>query len=331
MLRILVPLFRWLGNWRRWCRSWLYRTALGAVPAKNFRAGRRLRIKADRIRLGANISIGDNVRILCRDLVIEDGASIGDNVRIEGVGSLYIGAYVMIGDDVYIDGLTDAALSIGHHSWIGRRSILNASADLTIGRRVCIGIGSRIFTHGCWWESVEGYQPSYKPVTIHDDAWLALGATVQPGANIGERVLVNSGAVAAGDLEAHGTYAGIPAVRQGELRPEALTKHDKYLLIFQRLNALSAKRHQNFEYGRPLDFVIGRRSIRVVFWETPPAALTTSAVNFVPGVSAALVIKGRVAVVDMTEKTSFGDEQLAHPLIDSLKDHTLRILPEKYR
>ena len=328
MSRTLVFLYRVIGRERRRYRSWLYRRVLG-LRASGFRSGRRLRLKADHLRIGANVSLGDNVRIRCHRLTIEDGASIGNNVTIDGIGDVYIGAYAMIGDEVYIDGLKSATLLIGHHSWIGRRSILNASADLTIGQRVCVGIGSRIFTHGCWWEAVEGYPSSYKPVTIRDDAWLALGVTVQPGADIEAHVFVNSGAVVTGRLSAHGTYAGVPAIRKGEWRPEDLSLREKYLIIFRRLNGLSATEH-TFETGMPFDFMNGEREIQVVFWESRPPSLINGAINLVPAVGDPLAIKGQIAVIDMSKKVSYGDEQLAHPLINFLKDHTLRILPCKY-
>ena len=48
-------------------------------------------------------------------------------------------------------------------------------------------------------------------VTVHDDAWIAAGATILPGSTIGAGAIVGAGALVNGDVAAGTTVVGVPA------------------------------------------------------------------------------------------------------------------------
>ncbi|MCZ4560902.1 acyltransferase [Rhodococcus sp. IEGM 1401] len=57
----------------------------------------------------------------------------------------------------------------------------------------------------------------FRPVTIHDGAWLGAGVIVNPGISIGKGCIIAPGAVVTKDCEPNGLYTGVPAVRKRDL------------------------------------------------------------------------------------------------------------------
>lgn len=53
-------------------------------------------------------------------------------------------------------------------------------------------------------------------IEIHPYAWVSSGTTVLPGIEIKEGAVLASGALATGDLDTYGVYAGIPARKISE-------------------------------------------------------------------------------------------------------------------
>ncbi|MFW2542468.1 CatB-related O-acetyltransferase [Primorskyibacter sp. 2E107] len=60
-------------------------------------------------------------------------------------------------------------------------------------------------------ETMLGYQPDTRPMTIGHDVWLGYGALVLPGAQIGNGVIVGAGSVVRGSLPDYAVVAGNPA------------------------------------------------------------------------------------------------------------------------
>ena len=188
-------------------------------------------ITADRVSLGSNAVVEGGVRIRAANVEIGSGTRIGQGAIIDLPGGSFVmgdqcrlgdrskilcrsflaGDYVTIHSDLLCNG--SGALSIGSCVWVGQNSVLNASADLTIGNGVGIGTYSTVWTHGSHGEALEGCVINkIAPVTIEDDAWI-LGAfnVISPGVRIGKRALVMTGSVVTRDVPANSTYAGNPA------------------------------------------------------------------------------------------------------------------------
>lgn len=106
-------------------------------------------------------------------------------------------------------------VSIGRGTVIGREVVLDGRAQVTIGQNANIGSRTVIYT-GTHDVHSDDFVAEFKPVTIEDHVWLALGVTVLPGVSIGRGCVVAAGAVVTKDLEPMGVYAGIPAERIGE-------------------------------------------------------------------------------------------------------------------
>ena len=112
-------------------------------------------------------------------------------------------------------------LSIGAFTFIGRVE-LALHAPITIGNRVCINDGVKLFT-----ASHDVSDPEWKHVkasiVIEDYAWISTNAIVLPGVKIGRGAVVGAGAVVSKEVAAGDIVAGNPARILKKKRSEELT------------------------------------------------------------------------------------------------------------
>lgn len=108
-----------------------------------------------------------------------------------------------------------AVLTIGDRCSIGRGAAIVARRRVVIGNDVTIAPNVYITDHNHSYADIErpiGSQyPTHDPVHIGDGTWIAAGATVLPGADIGRHVVVGAGAVVRGKVEDNAVVAGNPA------------------------------------------------------------------------------------------------------------------------
>lgn len=291
--------------------------------------------------IGRHTRIGKNVLIDCEELFIGEGVIIDNNVTIKGVGVVDIGNYSVIAENVFINGLKGAKFKLGNLSWVGRDSILNASNNLIIGNGTCIGISSRIFTHGCWFEAAEGYKLNYKDVYVGNNVWLAVNVIVQPGTYINDNIFVNSGGVVNGTLESQYIYSGVPATKQFPLSKikRDINVKEKMSII---ANYFSSRLIDNgwrgtfikeVQFGNLYTFKKSSRTIDIVFSEDINNIPDTrrECICFLPEVSSRMRLSvkesDRILLVDLTHKISYGDMELAHLLLIILRDFIFRFYP----
>lgn len=103
-------------------------------------------------------------------------------------------------------------LQIGANVWIGHHSVLDASAGLSIGDGVQIGVGVCIYTHGSqnairllgseYVNIPEAERAGYTraSVTIGRFTFVGSGAIILPGATIGDGVIIGPNAVVSGNV-----------------------------------------------------------------------------------------------------------------------------------
>jgi len=104
-------------------------------------------------------------------------------------------------------------LSVGAHSVIGDRALLDARNGISIGENVNLSSNVSIYT-----EQHDHEDPDFKStsdthygVRIDDRAWLGPNTIVLPRVHIGEGAVVAAGAVVTKDVEPFTIVAGIPA------------------------------------------------------------------------------------------------------------------------
>lgn len=107
-------------------------------------------------------------------------------------------------------------ISIDSGTYINRYTMLDAHAQIRIGRHCMIGPHCYITdaNHGrAAGVLVKNQSMEPKPVVIEDDVWLGAGVIVLPGVHLGRGCVIGAGAVVTGDVPAGEVYAGVPATR----------------------------------------------------------------------------------------------------------------------
>lgn len=132
------------------------------------------------------------------------------------------GARLEIGDDVWMR--TDlapvilavfpgAVMTIGSDSFLSGCHV-SAKASVTLGRRVWIGPGSRVFD-GDQHEMDADHPERVEPVGFGDHAWIASDVTVLRGVHVGEHSIVGSRSLVTRSIPPHTIAYGVPAAPQG--------------------------------------------------------------------------------------------------------------------
>lgn len=164
-------------------------------------------------RVGKRVLLGRVYwRINPANMFIGDGVVIKDGVCFENLESVQIRDYVKIHEGVHIQAGRDmsAKLIVGYNSWIGERTIVNCSRDITIGNDVGIGAYSQLWTHGYFPSIADGYPYKYGSITIKNGAWLPPSCSVLPGVEIGEYAIIGTGSVVTKNIPSRVFATGIP-------------------------------------------------------------------------------------------------------------------------
>lgn len=104
-------------------------------------------------------------------------------------------------------------VSIGTNVFINNDFMVIGSGRITIGDRVLIGPGARLYTPNHPMDAElrrEGWEIGL-PITIEDDAWLGGSVVICPGVTIGARSVVGAGAVVTRDVPPDVVVGGNPA------------------------------------------------------------------------------------------------------------------------
>ncbi|HEX4905318.1 MAG TPA: acyltransferase [Acidimicrobiales bacterium] len=114
-----------------------------------------------------------------------------------------------------LDRAADVVLSIGDRCSVGRGTSIVARRRIEIGDDVTIAPNVYITDHNHAYADVDvpikEQYPTHEPVRIGAGTWIAAGATVLPGADIGQHVTVGAGAVVRGIVPDYSVVAGNPA------------------------------------------------------------------------------------------------------------------------
>ena len=95
-------------------------------------------------------------------------------------------------------------------------SHISCKSELTIGRRVWIGMGTRVFDSDQ--HDMDADRPEVaEPVSIGDYCWVASDVTVLRGVTIGEHSVVGTRSLVTSDIPAHTLAFGTPARARGKV------------------------------------------------------------------------------------------------------------------
>lgn len=80
-------------------------------------------------------------------------------------------------------------LTIGDHSWIGENVWIDNLTDVYIGSHVCISQGAYLCTGSHDW-SRDTFDLILRPIIISNHAWVCAFAVLAPGTNLGEGAIL---------------------------------------------------------------------------------------------------------------------------------------------
>lgn len=109
-----------------------------------------------------------------------------------------------------IDVAPGASLRVGEHVFINQGTVIAVQQQVTIGNRVDIGDMVRIYDSN-FHPVRPGGSVRTAAVVIEDDVWIASGATILPGVQIGRGSVVGAGAVVTSSVPSGSLVVGNPA------------------------------------------------------------------------------------------------------------------------
>lgn len=184
----------------------------GAEIGERVAIGRGTLIDAQFVEIGADTSIAEDVLVRARRFTIGELGQIGASCRFfcrDFVG----GDVVTLRWNVAVvdgqGGINDCR--IGDLCFVAYDTYLNTDRDVTLGERVCLSPGARIYTHRKWLEALDGYPFSYAPVSIGERSWLGPGSLILPGVVLDAEVTVMANSVVASNAPRGALLGGVPA------------------------------------------------------------------------------------------------------------------------
>jgi putative colanic acid biosynthesis acetyltransferase WcaF len=102
-------------------------------------------------------------------------------------------------------------LKVGDHSWIGEEVWIDNLSDVIIGRNVTLSQGSLLLT-GTHDHTRTTFDFMAYPIILEDGVWIGARAVVSGGTTCRSHSILGINSVAEKDLEAYTIYKGNPAV-----------------------------------------------------------------------------------------------------------------------
>jgi acetyltransferase-like isoleucine patch superfamily enzyme len=144
---------------------------------------------------------------------IDDRAVIGDGVEIWlGNGAIHLGPDTLLRSGCVL--MADGDLTLSAGAVVSWNVYLMATERVVIGERVAIAQACTVVdSRHLWSPGATSYTDATEtaPVTIHDEVFVATGAAILAGADIGRRCLVGANAVVSGQHDPGGLLLGAPA------------------------------------------------------------------------------------------------------------------------
>jgi acetyltransferase-like isoleucine patch superfamily enzyme len=127
-------------------------------------------------------------------------------------------ARLSVGGTVRVLGGTSVFVSDGAHLEIGPRSYINDCSTVTCFEHITIGAGCAISWNTSILDAnvheltVQGVpRPRSSPISIGDNVWIGMGATILAGVTIGDGAVVGAGSIVTSKVPDAAVVAGNPA------------------------------------------------------------------------------------------------------------------------
>ncbi len=102
-------------------------------------------------------------------------------------------------------------LFVGNYVWIGEQVWIDNLSEVVIGNNVCLSQGAMLLT-GNHDYSLPTFDLTARPITLADGVWIGAKAVVCPGVRCESHAVLAVNSVATRSLDAYGIYQGNPAL-----------------------------------------------------------------------------------------------------------------------
>jgi acetyltransferase-like isoleucine patch superfamily enzyme len=187
------------GRWTLYYRLVLRRHGVRFGPGLRVLGPIHLQIdgKGSNIVLGRNVTLMPGAHLKNREngrIVLHDGVKLDGGTRLLAAN--------------------DATLELGENAGVGLGTVINAGADVRIGRYALIAAHCVMSAsdHGVEAGTFIRNQPyTYAEILIGEDVWLGAHTFVSKGARIGDGAVVSAGSFVTGDVPPGAIVRGRPA------------------------------------------------------------------------------------------------------------------------
>lgn len=237
---------------------------IGHSDGDDFRTLPGVRIRVQRLVLGAGAVIGRGVRLEGGDVRLGEGVRVLRHSAIKVLDTLEVGDGGTIGEQCEISGREvrfgqqlwmlpqakvgggsafehGSRLDAGHYLHLGVQTLINTARPVRIGHEVGLGTRTSIYTHGAYPSRLQGFPVAFDGVEIGDFTWVP-GAVINPGVRIGRNCVIGVNSLVTSSIPDGSLAAGSPArvIREGAyprpLDPEArLAFFEGFLADYARI------------------------------------------------------------------------------------------------
>jgi acetyltransferase-like isoleucine patch superfamily enzyme len=149
--------------------------------------------------------------------MIIGGINLGNNVDVSpdvSLNQIKTGDNGKIRNFTIMFGSEKHPLTIGSNFFIGTHCYINGAAGITLGDRVTIAHGAKLFSDSG--PNTSPYLQQHYPITaaaitIGSDVWIGAGAMILPGVTIGDKCVIGAGSIVKDDVPSNSVVAGTPA------------------------------------------------------------------------------------------------------------------------
>ncbi len=167
-------------------------------------------------KVGENISIGQYVKILGKNIEIGSQTEIGDYVKLNAKqGKINLAENIRIAEFATINAF-NGKIEIGNFSTINNFVIIDGyGKGVSIGKGVRIAAHTMIISSNHIFESTNQFiyeqGLSSKGIRIEDDVWIGSGCKILDGVHIKKGAIIAAGAVVTKNVEPYEVVGGVPA------------------------------------------------------------------------------------------------------------------------
>jgi acetyltransferase-like isoleucine patch superfamily enzyme len=172
------------------------------------------------VEIGANSYIGEGSKLEARrGQILRFGRhfKLGERCSIVSIRGIFWGDYGSLGSESQVspreDGV-EGSMVVGTSASLHSRTLIDLSADVTIGDSVRSGPYCAFYTHNhvpmvgkLIWEQ----SPRCAPISVGFGAWIGHNCCILPGVSIGDNSVIATGAVVTKSVESWTVVGGIPA------------------------------------------------------------------------------------------------------------------------